>query len=146
MIDTINQRIAALPDYHQTAVFAFLEFLEWKARIPTVRRGTEPADRTALGARLCEVRETLKQTEEQAASVAGLTLKTYQAYEQGRIGRWPTRKIIVYAETWNVSLDWLFDGTGTMFRDDKPPRIEIAPLVSNVIDWKAARARNGGDA
>jgi hypothetical protein len=77
-----------------------------------------------LGVRLRAARETLNQSTESAADAAGLTLKTYERYEQGRIGRWATAKMLGFVETWNISLDWLLEGTGTMFCDGGPPQLE----------------------
>jgi transcriptional regulator with XRE-family HTH domain len=163
---TLEERVSALPLADQSTFFGFLEYIEWKRRLPGADAGRNKArSRKDVGARLLAVRETLKQSEESAADAAGLTLKTYQQYERGRIGRWATAKMLNYVDVWNISLDWLSLGNGTMFRG-APPQLEpslqpsVAPQAveaqrsrrvaqapaSNVIDWKAARARKGGPA
>jgi hypothetical protein len=132
----LGQRIAALPPAAQSVISHFLEYLEWKEKLPVYKgagaEASDAYDRRALGRRLHVVRETLKQTLDEAAYVAGLSLTTYEAYEGGKIGRWATRKMLSYCDTWNVSLDWLLEGAGTMFRDDRRPDIkpmEVAPKV-----------------
>lgn len=125
-MSTLDQRLAALPTHQQVVFRGFLEYLEWKAQIPSYGN-EQTAQREALGARLLAVREALKQSQEAAARVAGLTLVTYERYEQGHVGRWPTLKVTAYATTWNVNVAWLLEGSGTMFRDDTPPQIEPSP-------------------
>lgn len=119
MTSTIDQRVAALPPYVQKGVLQYLEYLEWKANLPSNRMLESD-----LGERMRAVREALKQSMASAAHTAGVTLVTYEQYERGVIGRWATNKIRGYCEAWNVSFGWLMEGTGTMFTDDKPPQIE----------------------
>jgi transcriptional regulator with XRE-family HTH domain len=164
---TIDQRVAALPAHIQTSFRAYLEYLEFKAALPSYRSDKE-ALREGLGPRLRAVREALQQSEEAAAEIAGVALSTYQRYEKGNIGRWSTAKFTNYADRLNLSIDWLLEGDGSMFRGDRRPDIEpsaepvpepkpaprrcaahapasvVRPAASNVIDWKAARARKGG--
>lgn len=141
---TLGERVSALPDYQQNALLHFLEYLEWKAKLPGT--GYAQQDNRALGERLRAVRTELQQTEDDAAAVAGVALVTYQRYEKGTIGRWATLKYLRYADTWNVSVDWLTAGTGTMFRGNQRP--DIAPSVAPATEpapaaISACRVRRG---
>jgi transcriptional regulator with XRE-family HTH domain len=125
MINTdFSRRFDALPPTAQSHVIGFLEFLEWKAKhsVGVYDAGKENRrdKNRAIGARLLAVRTTLRQSIDEAAQVADVAIYTYEKYERGVIGRWPTVKVISYADTWNVSLDWLLEGTGTMFRGEPP--------------------------
>ena len=134
----LHDRVTALPPHQQTAVYAFLEYLEWKSRLPGTGYGE---DNRALGERLRAVRLELRQSEDDAAEVAGVALATYQRYEKGTIGRWATQKYLRYAEAWNVSVDWLSDGRGTMFRGNKRP--DIAPSTVPAPEAKPSPVRRG---
>lgn len=141
-MSTIDQRLAALPSHQQVVFRGFLEYLEWKAQIPSYGQ-EQAAQREALGARLRAVREALKQSQATAARVAGLTLKTYEQYEQGDVGRWPTLKVTAYATAWNVNVAWLLGGTGTMFCDDTPPQLEpIAEPIADASPPRRSRPRS----
>jgi transcriptional regulator with XRE-family HTH domain len=128
-MQTIDQRIEALPPTCKFVIVSHLEYLEWKNRHAVGSYSTQGEkeekyqQRRALGERLQAVRKALRQSIEEAAAVAGIVPETYERYERGIIGRWPTVKVVSYAETWNVSFAWLFEGTGSMFRESGPPTL-----------------------
>ncbi|MFY9840001.1 MAG: helix-turn-helix transcriptional regulator [Xanthobacteraceae bacterium] len=67
----------------------------------------------AVGPRLRQARVGLGITEQQAADVFGVTLRTYRKYEAG--GRQRSAKPVVrFADKYNVSPDWIFMGQQPM--------------------------------
>ena len=65
------------------------------------------------GHRLRVVRIVLDITEQEAADVCGVTLRTYRRYEQGA-KRKSIRPVKNFARHYGVSLGWLFDGEGIL--------------------------------
>ena len=65
------------------------------------------------GHRLRVVRIVLDITEQEAADVCGVTLRTYRRYEQGAKQKSirPVRNLVRH---YGVSLGWLFDGEGVL--------------------------------
>ena len=70
------------------------------------------AEWRAVGHRMRVTRLALGMTEQQAADGWGVTLRTYRRYEAGgrQISAVPPCK---FAQKYDVSLDWLFDGDAT---------------------------------
>jgi len=103
---------------------SYIEFLEWRRGEGSDVRASARIDAAAaMGRRLLAVREAMNASEEQAAEVADVALHTYIQYERRGVRRWGTRKVASYAAAWNVSLDWLYHGTGRMFREGGPPQL-----------------------
>src|SRR4051794_38154708 len=108
---TLEQRIDALPPTCKSMILGCLEFLEWKNKLSVGAYSSagdvdnDRSNRRAIGARLLAVRTTLRQSLQEAAYVAGVNPITYEQYERGIIGRWPTMKVVSYAETWKVNAD-----------------------------------------
>ena len=65
------------------------------------------------GHRLRVVRIVLDITEQEAADVCGVTLRTYRRYEQGAKQK-SVRPVKNFARHYGVSLDWLVDGEGIL--------------------------------
>jgi transcriptional regulator with XRE-family HTH domain len=65
------------------------------------------------GHRLHVVRIVLDVTEQEAADVCGVTLRTYRRYEKGAKLK-SLRPIRNFARHYGVSLNWLFDGEGIL--------------------------------
>jgi transcriptional regulator with XRE-family HTH domain len=82
----------------------------------------------AFGNRLRLVRHALGLSEEEAAKAYGRTLKTYQRYEAGAPQRGTHHKLVGFAARYNVSLDWLFEGSGKPFRGGAAPQGKIMIL------------------
>lgn len=132
---SIDKRLEALPPTAQSALLGYLEFLEWKDKHSVGKYSTSSSNndrdqRQAIGARLLAIRTALRQGIEEAADVAGVSPAAYERYERGIIGRWPTRKVTEYAQTWNVNFDFLLDGTGEMFREGGPPALEPTEIAA----------------
>lgn len=66
-------------------------------------------DYSGFGRRLRATRIALGLTEEQAAAVAGRSVKTWRKYEETGKGR-GLRALLLFAERYGVSLDWLICG------------------------------------
>ena len=69
------------------------------------------------GHRLRVTRLVLGLTEQEAAAAAGVSVRTWRTYEAGRP---PTNRRggdYRFAERYDVSLDWLFDGEGSGLRN-----------------------------
>jgi transcriptional regulator with XRE-family HTH domain len=69
--------------------------------------------RRGQGHRLRVVRIVLDVTEQEAADVCGVTLRTYRRYEQGA-KRKSIRPVKNFARHYGVSLNWLADGEGIL--------------------------------
>ena len=65
------------------------------------------------GHRLRVVRVVLDITEQEAADVCGVTLRTYRRYEQGA-KRKSIRPVKNFARHYGVSIGWLLDGEGIL--------------------------------
>jgi transcriptional regulator with XRE-family HTH domain len=63
-----------------------------------------------FGARLREMRERLRITEQEAAGGAGVTLKTYQRWERGKPSNGSAEPVIRLSKRFGVSLNWLLMG------------------------------------
>lgn len=147
MIVTLTARVEALAPAQQASLLDFIAFLEWKASdLPYIKDEARDALATAMAKRLREVREAMGANEEQAAEVARVSVHTYVGYERRGPRRWGTGKMTAYAEDWNVSLDWLYDGTGNMFCGGRRPVRRAAAADSNVVVFKARARAEGGDA
>ncbi len=84
MTTNYDARIASLEPTDQSAVLAFIEFLEWKrADRPLIQDQARIECPTQRASRLRTIRETLGKTEEDAAAVAGVSLSTYLAGRKG---------------------------------------------------------------
>jgi transcriptional regulator with XRE-family HTH domain len=65
------------------------------------------------GHRLRVARIVLDVTEQEAADVCGVTLRTYRGYERGSKQK-SIRPLKNFARHYGVSLGWLFDGEGIL--------------------------------
>jgi transcriptional regulator with XRE-family HTH domain len=65
------------------------------------------------GHRLHVVRVVLDITEQEAAEICGVTLRTYRRYERGAKHK-SVRPVRNFARHYGVSLGWLFDGEGIL--------------------------------
>jgi hypothetical protein len=135
--DEINTAVAALPVEDQLEVVAFLK----SRRTVNIRdRAVERRDYwRAAGDRLREVRHQLCLSELDAAQSYGVGVQTYRRYERGSAQRHRMRKLVDFADKYNLSLDWLIEGRGTMFMGGARPAIASA---SNVVPFP----RKGGAA
>lgn len=146
----IDTRFANLGPTDQAAVLHYLEYLEWKRdERPAVQDEARIALSSAIAARLRAVRTTLGKTEEEAAEAAGIfRLSTYLTYETRGPRRWSAAKMRRYCEAWNVSIDWLYTGEGSMFRGAPPVSAKAAgqsrtaPTVVRLSDFRS-RPRDG---
>jgi transcriptional regulator with XRE-family HTH domain len=137
-VAALGPRVQALSPADQSSLMSFVDFLEWKrAEGNDVRAIARINQAVAMGERLRAVRETLGKTEDEAAEVAGVALHTYLQYERRGARRWGTRKMVEYAETWNVSIDWLYEGTGKMFCEGGPPQL---PADRNAFETELREA------
>lgn len=125
----LAQRIETLDSSDRAFVLKFIEFLEWKRHErPLIVTQESLVRAKAMARRLRAVREALGRTELEAANAAGVALVSYRRYEADGHGprRWPSHKCEDYCDAWNVSLDWLVRGEGTMFREGGPPKLKPA--------------------
>lgn len=67
-----------------------------------------------FGSRLCITRQALGITEVEAAAAWRITLRTYQKWEAGLPGRCKHSGLLSFAKKYDVSFNWLLDGSGEM--------------------------------
>lgn len=125
-----------------------LEFAETRP----LRAGIERTQRdakyfaTCYGKRLRCLRTVLGVTEKAFAAAHPIALRTYRKMEAGTPVRLSNRKLMNFVETYNISLDWILDGRGSMFRRNRSRRKGPTKLAPNVVDFCAFRKRKDGAA
>ena len=68
--------------------------------------------------RIIEVRKSLNfHKQEDFANELGMSLRTYQTYEQGKVSTIPHTFIEKLHTMYNISIQWLLFGNGNMFID-----------------------------
>ena len=97
------------------------------------------------GHRLRVVRIVLDITEQEAADVCGVTLRTYRRYEQGAKQK-SIRPVRNFARHFGVSLSWLVDGEGILNSERVGRKatgrsrscLLLAPTfgAANLVQWK----------
>lgn len=83
-----------------------------------------------LGHRLRVTRIALGISEAEAAAAAKRSVRTWRKYEEtGRLRGSSTYNLLCFADKYDVSLDWLVAGDGTMFRSNfrKATKITVLP-------------------
>ena len=109
------------------------------------QRSRERAYWMAYGDRLRLVRAVLGITEAQAAEAHGVTVQTYKRWEAGgpQRGAGPA---IDFAETYDVSLDWLIGGRASLLKKHLSfnPGGKLAILPVTIPDWRQAHNRLSG--
>jgi transcriptional regulator with XRE-family HTH domain len=77
------------------------------------------------GLRLKKIRKSLTYTQEKMGSYLGVKRPSYDRYERGEVFPGP-KALIVLANTFKVSLDWLIANKGTMIYSEKqPPAVNV---------------------
>lgn len=96
------------------------------------------------GRRIQELRRREGKTQEQAAADSGISVKTYRAIEQGQRGA-SIDTLLLLAEHFGVSVDFLVKGTGTfsvldrhlsaMSREKQEKIVRIMKGIIRTLEW-----------
>lgn len=75
--------------------------------------------------RLTEVRKKLKISQTELANLLNCSQPNISDYEKGKIAL-PISALSIISKTYNVSMEWLVDGEGEMFKQNNPV-IKVQP-------------------